>query len=319
MTDASEDAQDKLASVLGDAMAFVTNEVIVLARLEEFFSPKPAQLADSEESRKALQERVDKLSETLGGPPRLIIHCTNEPKPHYDTYADAALDEALTLFHRARVSVTRAHMFLVGSGMHERMPDALNPPPDKEFRELLLKRVNAAFWEHAETSFIRLASYWDRIGQLLDFVFFGIRQYERDGFPAVMDRIQNNWSAVDPILRGMDAWKALRSFQTSEQICGLKWLLRRRNLLIHSMRLRPIEPNDEDPLFDSAFNHLDSALRKKLAPGSMQEELNNIHEHLANAAAQLPNVLSVLEHAAEIAFRPYPKKVQPFIPPGAAR
>ncbi len=309
MTDANEDAEDKLASVLGDAMAFVTNEVIVLARLEEFFSPKPAQLADSEVSRKALQQRVDKLSETLGGPPRLIIHFTNEPKPHYDTYPDAAFDEALTLFHRARVSVTRAHMFLVGSGMHERMPEVLNLPPDKEFRDLLVKRVNAAFWEHAETSFIRLASYWDRIGQLLDFVFFGIRQYERDGFPSVMDRIQNNWAAVDPALREMAAWKALRSFQTSEQITGLKWLLRRRNLLIHSMRLRPIEPNDEDPLFDSAFNHLDSALRKKLAPGSMQDELNNIHEHLASAAAQLPNVLSVLEHAAAISFRPYPKKV----------
>jgi hypothetical protein len=100
-------------------------------------------------------------------------------------------------------------MFLVGSGMHERMPEVLNLPPDKEFRDLLVKRVNAAFWEHAETSFIRLASYWDRIGQLLDFVFFGIRQYERDGFPSVMDRIQNNWAAVDPALREMAAWKAL--------------------------------------------------------------------------------------------------------------
>lgn len=309
MTDANVDADEKIASVLGDAMAFVTNEVIVLARLEEFFSPKPAQLAESEESRKALQQRVDKLSEALGGPPRLIIHFTNEPKPHYDTYADAAFDEALTLFHRARVSVTRAHMFLIGSGMHERMPEVLDLPTDKEFRELLVKRISAAFWEHAETSFIRLASYWDRIGQLLDFVFFGIRQYERDGFPAVMDRIQNNWAAVDPALREMDAWKALRGFQTSEQIAGLKWLLRRRNLLIHSMHLRPIEPNDEDPLFDSAFNHLDSALRKKLAPGSMQDELNYIHEHLAIAAAQLPNVLSILEHAAETTFRPYPKKV----------
>jgi hypothetical protein len=171
MTDANEDAQDKLAAVLGDAMAFVTNEVIVLARLEEFFSPKPAQLADSDESRKTLQQRVDKLSEALGSPPRLIIHFTNEPKPNYDTYADAAFDEALTLFHRARVSVTRAHMFLIGSGMHERMPGVLDLPPDKEFREMLVERINASFWEHAETSFIRLASYWDRIGQLLDFFF----------------------------------------------------------------------------------------------------------------------------------------------------
>ncbi len=308
MADTDDDAQEKLASVLGDAMAYVTNEVLLLGRLEEFSSPKAAKLAVSEESSKALQSRVDKLTEALGGPPRLIIHFTNEPKPHYDTYADAAFSEALTLFHRARSSVSRAHMFFIGSGMHELMPDVLDIPKDKELRELLVGRVNAAFWEHAETSFIRLASYWDRIGQLLDFVFFGIRQYERDGFPAVMDRIHSNWVAVDPALREMDAWKALRSFQSSEQVSGLKWLLRRRNLLIHSMHLRPIEPDDEDPLFVSAFNHLDSALRKKLAPGSMQDELNYVHEHLAAAATQLPNVLSVLEHGATTAFRRFPAK-----------
>lgn len=308
MTYANEDVQEKLASVLGDAMAYVTNEALILERLEEFFSPKLAKLADSEESGKALQTRIDKLTEALGGPPRLIVHFTNEPMPHYDTYADAAFGEALTLFHRARSSVSRAHMFFIGLGMHEKMPDVLNLPQDTEIRKLLMERINAVFWEHAETSFIRLASYWDRIGQLLDFVFFGIRQYERDGFPAVMDRIQNNWVAVDPVLREMEAWKALRSFQSSEQTGGLKWLLRRRNLLIHSMHLRPIEPDDDDPLFDSAFNHLDIALRKKLAPGSMQDELNNIHVHLAVASAQLPNALSILEHGAITAFRPHPKK-----------
>jgi hypothetical protein len=299
-------ARDETASVLGEAMAFASNEILILASLEEIFSPKPARLADSEESRKALENRIQRVAQTLGGAPDFIIQLANKPKAKYDTYANAALDEVLTMFNRARVSATRAHMFFMVSRMHQLTPDALKIPQGPELRELLADGVQGAFWEHAETCLIRLASYWDRVGQLLDFAFFGIRQYERDGFPAVMDRIQNNWTAIDSTFREMAAWKALRSYQTSEQTQGLKWLLRRRNLLIHSMSLRPIEPDEEEPLFESAFNHLDSALRKKLAPGSMQEELKGIHEHLAIAAIQLPNVLSVTEHAAKVAFRPYP-------------
>lgn len=301
-----DSARDKTASVFGEAMVFASNEILILASLEEVFSPKPAQLADSEESRKALENRIQKVAQILGGAPDFIIHLVNQPKAKYDTYANAALNEVLTMFNRARISATRAHMFFIVSQMHQRMPDALKIPQVPELRELLTDRVQAAFWEHAEICLIRLASYWDRVGQLLDFAFFGIRQYERDGFSAVMDRIQNNWAAIDSTLREMAPWKALRSYQTSEQIEGLKWLLRRRNLLIHSMSLRPIEPDEEDPLFESAFNHLDSVLRKKLAPGSMQEELKVIHDHLGIAASQLPNVLSVTEHAAKVAFRPYP-------------
>jgi hypothetical protein len=152
---------------------------------------------------------------------------------------------------------------------------------------------------------MRLAAYWDRVGQILDFAFFRIRQYERDGFSAVMDRIQNNWATFDHKLRDSKSWQSLRAYQTSEQVDGLKWLLRRRNLLVHSLSLRPIEPDEIDPIFESAFNHIDAAIKRKLAPGNMQEELGYLHTHLSIATKLFTDILSISEYASKNAFKPF--------------
>lgn len=293
-----EDAYyDRFAGVIGGAMSNAANESVVLARLEEFFDPKPVTLADGEQQIKELQERVDRLIEKLGGPPRLIITGPDERKHTYDIYPSAALSEVLKVFDRSRRSVTRAQMYLIGSHLLNEHPEFLNLSTDEKFMHLLQKNVSSVFWEHAETSFIRLASYWDRVGQVLDFVFFGIRHFEDDGFSGVMDRIHNNILPLQEEMKNLVAWKELRAFQTSEKENGLKWLLRRRNLVIHSLHLQPmIDTSNERELFDFAYNHLEEKLRNKLKPGTPTEEIRKIHLQLSAAAELFRPVLSLCEH-----------------------
>ncbi|MRR06383.1 MAG: hypothetical protein EG828_05475 [Deltaproteobacteria bacterium] len=296
MMEFDEDIElDKFVSVLGNTMQYVANETVLLAQLEQYFDPKPASIAENDEEIKILQKRVEKLVEDLGGPPKLIIVKEDDPKPRYDLYPAAALQEVISMFHRTRKATLRAHMFMIGSQMVRNKPEFLTLPDNKEAQEHILKSAEATFWEHAETAFIRLASFWDRVGQLLDFAFFRIRQFERDGFSSVVDRIRNNVALVHSELATNPSWERIRSYQTSEKADGLKWLLRRRNLLVHSLYLRPFEKADDDAIFDSEFNHLDASLREKLAPGNIEEELTKIHIHLSKAAQLFPDILSLCE------------------------
>jgi hypothetical protein len=289
-----EEDSDRFETVLAATVDYVGKEPMVLAHLEQYFSPQPASLA------KGLDHRLNILATQLGGPPRLIFRGIDEPKPRYDMYPAAALHEVIAMFHRARRSVTRAQMSLIGGSLLRKKPEVIVIPSEGGVRDAFLNAVEEAFWELAEIAYIRLASYWDRVGQLLDFAFFGIRQFERDGVTAVVDRVQNNLVDVDTTLRALPAWQSLRAFQTSENEDGLKWLLRRRNLLIHRLYLRPIQEPEGQEVFDSEFNHLDKVLRKKLAPGTPQEELDRMHWQLQKAAELFPLVIELCEHAANV-------------------
>lgn len=175
-------------------------------------------------------------------------------------------------------------------------PDALSPQPQPEALKDLQDAMSEMFWEHAETSYIRLASFWDRIGQLLDFVFFNIRQYERNGFPSVLSPIRSNYVPLFLDLDFSEPWNDLWNYQKSENVDGLGWLIRRRNLLVHSLHLEPMEVGEkENAIFSSAFNHLDEAVRKKLKPGSPKAELDYLHTHLAAAARLFPDVVALCQ------------------------
>jgi hypothetical protein len=195
-------------------------------------------------------------------------------------------------------------MLLVGSHLFRRNPDVFTVELDKDSKNNVARLVDSSFWEHAESAYIRIASYWDRVGQLLDFAFFSIRQFERDGFTAVVDRIRTNFIPMDASLSTLDARVRVRAFQTSEKVDGLKWLLRRRNLVVHSLYLRPLNENGEggehgaETLFDSEFNHLDASLRRKLAPGSPAEEIERLNAQLQKAAELFPAMLALCEYAA---------------------
>lgn len=292
-------SDDRLVDALGDALHHAANEGLVIAKLEEFFSPQPARLASSPEEVKALENLADAVTRLHGGVPRLFIQGINDSKPAFDTYMSAAIDEAIAVFHRARRSLCRAQTFLIGSHMLKEKPELLNLPEDPDVRRIFQSSSEGAFWEHAETTYIRLAGFWDRLGQILDFSFFSIRQYERDGFSAVIDRIRSNTLRMRPGISATPAWQALWKFKKSEKEDGLQWLLSRRNLLVHSLHLRPIEAADDQELFTSAFNHLDERLKRDLRPGTPEEEVVRLHGQLTQAAALLPQVLELCRLRAE--------------------
>lgn len=294
-TPTSEDRADRLAVVLGDTLAHAANEALILARLEEFLDPKPPNLAKSKEHADELNKSIDRLIRDYGGPPRLFIQSVNEPKPKYDTYLPAALDEVTHLFNRARNSLCRAKAFLIGMYFLETKPTLINIPVDAppEVHTFFRDGTSNAFWEHAEACYIRLAGYWDRVGQVLDFAFFGIRQYERDGFSVVLDRIRANTLRMHPEIARLPAWSALWQYKKSEREDGLQWLLSRRNLLVHSLYLRPADADESDELYESAFNHLDVRLRKSLSVGTPEVEVNRLHTHLSAAADLLPSVIEL--------------------------
>lgn len=158
-TDEDADREDRLAAAIGGALQHAANEAVVLARLEEFFSPKPVQLATNEEEAKALNALADRVTTLYGGAPRLIIQGINEPKPTYDTYLSAAIDEAIEVFKRARRSLCRAQAFMIGTHMLKTNPELLTLPENDEVRRLFQSSAESVFWEHTETTFIRLAGF----------------------------------------------------------------------------------------------------------------------------------------------------------------
>ncbi len=276
-------------------MAHVANEAFLLARMEEFFSPRPAKLWDENEDDE-INRRLDKAVAQMGGPPRLILRRVDDPPPIVDSYPEAALREVVSAFDRARKSVCRAHLFMVGSDQTKKRPDLIGLKTDEELGLPFSRIIENTFWEHTETAYIRLASYWDRVGQVLDFAFFRIRQFEHDGFSGVMDRIRTNVIPMNQNFAVTGSWKALRSYQTSDKDDGLKWLLRRRNITIHSLHLRAIDEATDEVAFKAMYNHLEEALKGKLSPRSPMEEINQLHIHLEKAASNFRNMLDVIEN-----------------------
>lgn len=293
---------ERFADVLGDTLAHAANEAMVLARLEEFFHPKPARIGASSEAIAELNENIRLTSSAYGGPPQLIIHVPGEPKPLYDTYLSAAIRETIRMFERCRSTICRAQASMIGADLLSSKTEYLKLPDDPTIQNYIRQHTNSMFWEHAETGFIRLAGFWDRVGQVLDFVFFSIRQYERDGFSAVLDRIRSNTLRMHPVLGSTEAWKALWAYKKSDRPDGLQWLLSRRNLLVHSLHLRAASTAEDEEIYESAFNHLDARLREGLAIGTPREEIQKLHTHLSAAASLFPQMLSLCRIYASLSY-----------------
>lgn len=293
MDDSEVDSQ---AETFAEILRQTANEPILCRRAGRFLNPPPEDLATGPNDAKALQDQVQRLIDRLGGLPRLLIHPHGGTPDTFDTYVNAIFSEAVALFHRARRAVMRAHIAFIGRGCLEKYPHWIKEPTMRSVeREALVSAASTMYWEHAETAYIRLASYWDRIGQILDFVFFRNRHFERDGVAAVLERIHLNLIPLDRRLATLDAWRAIRTFQTSEGEDGLKWLTRRRNLLVHSLHLQPLDAEPEDKLFNTLHNHLDVRLREKLKPGTPEEELQRLHTQLRQAASLFREVLILCE------------------------
>ena len=74
------DPDSRLWSAMGGPVQHTANEILVLSRLEEFFSPKPTHLV-TEGDIETFNSQVDCLESLYGGVPRMIILRHNDPKP----------------------------------------------------------------------------------------------------------------------------------------------------------------------------------------------------------------------------------------------
>jgi hypothetical protein len=240
-------------------------------------------------------QKLDSAVDKMGGLVKLILVRKYAPPPEVNTYPDAILHELISDFHRSRKSVCRAHMFMIGSKMQCEHPEWIEKTSGKEISSNLILVSEKAFWDYAETAYIRLASYWDRVGQVLDFAFYRIRQFERDGFSAVMDKIRTNVVHMYPHFEASGSWKALRKYQSSEKEDGLKWLLRRRKITVHSLHLRPADSRIDKVDFKPMYNHLEENPKSKLSPRAPVEEVELLHKHLDKAAFLFREVINVVE------------------------
>jgi hypothetical protein len=263
-------------------------EAVLLDRAAEFFDPQPCGLFETKEAEKRVNEKLANLYTKLGAVPNLLI--TKVGVPPSDTYDDFtwySVREMVSMFSRARTSVTKVHAkfftYSVLRGGKQKVKTGWTKKQLAAFEPIVLDE----FWEGAETAYIRLASMWDRAGQLLDYVFFNIRQFERDGFPSVLDRIKVNFAILDKAVEKQQFWIEIKKYSYSERVDGLKWLLRRRNLLVHSLHLGEQKKGQERRDLEYYFNHLDEATRNRLGAMTPQDELGLLHGHLRSFAKLL--------------------------------
>lgn len=289
---------------LSNVVAYVSNEAFVLTQYE---LARPGLFPKLWDGIGDFEKRMNDTTEHLGGPPAFYIMSKTremEPPPS-DGYPEATLREALEMFTRARKSVVRAHMFMTGSTVLASHPEMMDLSTETGEAELFVSSAQGAFWEHAETAYIRLYSFWDRIGQILEFAFFNIRKFDHNTFSAVIDRINANIVPMSRQLEGSSSWKRVRTFQKSEKEDGLKWLLARRNLIVHSLHLHPIKMKDES-VFKSQFNHLENSHREKLRPRDAGGEVDLLLGQLNQAASLFSSVLSIIQTTPS-------RKIDPFI------
>ena len=272
------------------------NSISFGIQLKEFFEPQLAELTTNREEKDELDRKTSELIKSLGGVPNFLYRLKNEPKPIFDTYVNSAINELFLSYQKAREAIYRAHIKFIIIDTIQKYPEYIKKKPPED----LVGYLENLYWDMVEIAYIRLASYWDRAGQLLDYIFFNIRQYERDGFSAVIDRIHINIGRILPELLKIESWINILKYRKSENLDGYKWLIRRRNLIIHSISLKNYENyEDDDELFESNYNHLNVTVKRKLAPQKPKEELKQLHAQFSIATELFTKVLEISSWGAK--------------------
>src|SRR5699024_6956226 len=219
---------------------------------------------------------VKEIRSMLGGVPELLILGRDEDKPFYDTYVDSMINELI-------FSIKKSYDTMVQVMIYRIIEYFSRYYEDQKLADLLVDIYKKEFWSHLEMAYIRLASTWDRIGRLLDFVYFNIRQYDKDGYLSTIQKINVNLIPMSVQLRQSNAWKKVWDYSKSESVNGLKWLLSRRNLIVHQISLQEIEYFDveDTEFYHSEHNHiLENTVKKKLKPMSPNEEVTHLKKHI---------------------------------------
>ena len=280
---------DELLKTEFDSISFGT-------LLTKYYGPQLAKLTTNKEEKDKLDRKTSELIKSLGGVPNFLYRLKNEPKPIFDTYVNSAINELFLSYQKAREAIYRAHIKFIIIDTIQKYPEYIKKKPPED----LVGYLENLYWDMVEIAYIRLASYWDRAGQLLDYIFFNIRQYERDGFSAVIDRIYINIGRILPELLELESWINILKYRKSENPDGYKWLIRRRNLIIHSISLKNYENyEDNDELFESNYNHLNVTVKRKLAPQKPKEELKQLHAQFSIATELFTKVLEISSWGAK--------------------
>ena len=268
--------------------------------MEEFFNPKPATLFTSDKDKDSLQWSIDQLMRRftpgLTNPPLFVLPFDANPetgKVKFKTYHISLVNEWFSYFYKCRRSVCRAQVYYITYGALRKFPEFWPDMPEEE-RTTRRNVMERRFFDALETATTQLSSYWDRVGQILAFVFFNIRQYERDVFSSVLDRIKKNFIPTCPEIANSPAWDSINKYANSEKRDGYKWLARRRNLIVHSVQMAPSRKSDEtDAIIEYEFNHYQHRVISDLRIKEPEEELGDIHSHLASAALLVPYVVEL--------------------------
>jgi len=307
MEDIEDEQVGRFAEFLGKLLEIETNFSVTEKRAEEYFKPKPAVLVANDEDAKKLSVTLSRLGESLGAPPKLFIFKNDgsEALNTYDTFPDSVLSEILSSFWKARRAICRSHLTFITEQTLITQPELMNL--NEADGRLYIFPIIQRFWEQVEYAYIRLAAYWDRVGQLLDYIYFHIRQYENDGFSSVMEKIQTNMVPCYSVIAKSQAFTNLRRFQKSEKEDGLAWLLKRRNLLIHRIGFSIPQYIDKDTsdeiMFYSKYNHFE-AVEEKLEQGNEKLELDRVHNHLSIICCLFTDVLDLCQEGAKLIPRP---------------
>ena len=89
-------------------------------------------------------------------------------------------------------------------------------------------------------------------------------------------------------------------YRKSENPDGYKWLIRRRNLIIHSISLKNYENyEDNDELFESNYNHLNVTVKRKLAPQKPKEGLKRLLAQFSIATELFTKVIEISSWGAK--------------------
>ncbi len=303
-----EDEQtSRFVEFLGKLLDIEINFAVTEKRAEDYFDPKPARLAVDDKAAKSLDAALSSLTDSLGAPPSVLIygHECEEPET-YESYPVSVLSEMLSSFWKARRAICRVHLLFIAEQTVRTNPESMHL--DESELILYIQPVMRRYWEQVEYAYIRLGAYWDRVGQLLDYIFFHIRQYENDSFSSVMGRIQSNMVPCYVSIASSRAFSNIRYFQKSEKEDGLVWLLRRRNLLVHRVGFFVPHDYDEDtsknPLFVSSHNHLEAVKNNKLKQGDQKLELDRLHVQLNSICHLFLDVLDLSHTGAKLIPRP---------------
>ena len=176
MNDEGDD-QDRnlsdLVEILARVMSHAANEPTLIKRMEPHLSPRPANIYTDEADAEDLERHICKFLNKIEPQQKLIITRDDEPLSLRDrirTYQFDISEELTDCFRVCRNAVCRLHMFYI---THEsvRVNREFWKNMSEEDAMICGDLLAKSFWEALEIATVRLVSYWDRVGQLLDFIF----------------------------------------------------------------------------------------------------------------------------------------------------